>query len=69
MADVNAPSDQTPTMAPPIRADDQILPHIRMPIPGRLVTANIREASYYQEYQENVAKHRGFLAGETRSTQ
>nr|GFA50870.1 hypothetical protein [Tanacetum cinerariifolium] len=29
MADVNAPSDQTPTMAPPIRADDQILPHIR----------------------------------------
>nr|GEW12453.1 integrase, catalytic region, zinc finger, CCHC-type, peptidase aspartic, catalytic [Tanacetum cinerariifolium] len=29
MADVNAPSDQTPTMAPPVRADDQILPHIR----------------------------------------
>nr|GEX79061.1 hypothetical protein [Tanacetum cinerariifolium] len=29
MADVNAPSGQTPTMAPPIRADDQILPHIR----------------------------------------
>nr|GFA61956.1 hypothetical protein [Tanacetum cinerariifolium] len=28
MADVNAPSDQTPTMAPPVRADDQILPHI-----------------------------------------
>nr|GFC15946.1 E-beta-farnesene synthase [Tanacetum cinerariifolium] len=40
-----------------------------MPIPGRLITANIREASYYQEYQENVAKHRGFLAGETWSTQ
>nr|GEY66416.1 hypothetical protein [Tanacetum cinerariifolium] len=29
MGDVNAPSDQTPTMAPPVRADDQILPHIR----------------------------------------
>nr|GEZ89381.1 hypothetical protein [Tanacetum cinerariifolium] len=29
MADVNAPSDQTPTMAPPVRADDQILPHIQ----------------------------------------
>nr|GEW90389.1 hypothetical protein [Tanacetum cinerariifolium] len=29
MADVNAPSDQTPTMAPPVRTDDQILPHIR----------------------------------------
>nr|GFC92279.1 histone deacetylase 14 [Tanacetum cinerariifolium] len=40
-----------------------------MPIPGRLITTNIREAFYYQEYQENVAKHRGFLADETRSTQ
>nr|GEW78314.1 E-beta-farnesene synthase [Tanacetum cinerariifolium] len=29
MADVNAPSGQTPIMAPPVRADDQILPHIR----------------------------------------
>nr|GFB85534.1 hypothetical protein [Tanacetum cinerariifolium] len=26
-----------------------------MPIPGRLITANIREVSYYQEYQENPA--------------
>nr|GEU83224.1 hypothetical protein [Tanacetum cinerariifolium] len=192
MADVNAPSDQTPTMAPPVRTDDQILPHIRwipirksncyldleksqsnpiykitvdllkntnffraftassdlpsiyiqqfwdtilydkkagcykcqldeqcvrftkliihhlqrkhrfhprpdsplhlsneepvlgylkfsakgtkreifgMPILGRLITANIRAAPYYQEYQENAAKHRGFLADETRSTQ
>nr|GFC08872.1 hypothetical protein [Tanacetum cinerariifolium] len=34
-----------------------------------LITTDIREASYYQEYQENVAKHRGFLAGETGSTQ
>nr|GFD09805.1 hypothetical protein [Tanacetum cinerariifolium] len=33
------------------------------------ITANIRAAPYYQEYQENVAKHRGFLADETRSTQ
>nr|GEU75194.1 retrovirus-related Pol polyprotein from transposon TNT 1-94 [Tanacetum cinerariifolium] len=41
----------------------------RMPIPGRLITTDIREASYYQEYQENVAKHRGFLAGDTGSTQ
>nr|GEZ37782.1 hypothetical protein [Tanacetum cinerariifolium] len=40
-----------------------------MPIHGRLITADIQEASYYQEYQENVAKHRGFLAGETGSTQ
>nr|GFC55665.1 histone deacetylase 14 [Tanacetum cinerariifolium] len=40
-----------------------------MPIPSKLITVNIREAPYYQEYQENVAKHRGFLADETRSTQ
>nr|GEY52519.1 monodehydroascorbate reductase [Tanacetum cinerariifolium] len=29
MADLNAPPGQTPAMAPPLRADDQILPHIR----------------------------------------
>nr|GFC40769.1 hypothetical protein [Tanacetum cinerariifolium]GFC40839.1 hypothetical protein [Tanacetum cinerariifolium] len=31
MADVNvnAPTDQAPTMGPPTRTDDQILPHIR----------------------------------------
>nr|GEX35837.1 hypothetical protein [Tanacetum cinerariifolium] len=29
MAELNAPSGQTPAMAPPLRADDQILPHIR----------------------------------------
>nr|GEX79219.1 reverse transcriptase domain-containing protein [Tanacetum cinerariifolium] len=32
----------------------------RMPIPSSLITADIREASYYQEYQENVTKHRRF---------
>nr|GEW95967.1 monodehydroascorbate reductase [Tanacetum cinerariifolium] len=41
----------------------------RMPIPGSLITANIREASYYQECQEYVAKHRRFLAGKTGSAQ
>nr|GEU52690.1 hypothetical protein [Tanacetum cinerariifolium] len=29
-----------------------------MPIPGNLITADIQEASYYQEYLANVAKHR-----------
>nr|GFB07379.1 hypothetical protein [Tanacetum cinerariifolium] len=29
MADINAPSGQAPTMAPPVRTDDQILPCIR----------------------------------------
>nr|GEU51692.1 hypothetical protein [Tanacetum cinerariifolium] len=40
-----------------------------MPIPGSLVTADIREASYYQEYLTDVTKHRRFLASETRSAQ
>nr|GEW24078.1 hypothetical protein [Tanacetum cinerariifolium] len=39
----------------------------RMPIPGSLITAEIQEASYYQEYLANMAKHRRYLAGETGS--
>nr|GFC75867.1 histone deacetylase 14 [Tanacetum cinerariifolium] len=27
-----------------------------IPIPDRLITVNIREASYYQQYQDNVAR-------------
>nr|GFB28646.1 histone deacetylase 14 [Tanacetum cinerariifolium] len=95
MADVNDPSDQTPTMAPPrkhrfhprpdsplhLSNEEPVLGYLKfstkgtkreifgMPIPRKLITANIREAPYYQEYQENVAKHKGFLAGETGSTQ
>nr|GEZ29512.1 copia protein [Tanacetum cinerariifolium] len=40
-----------------------------IPIPGSLLTADIQEAPYYQEYLENVAKHRKYLAGETGSDQ
>nr|GEZ46880.1 hypothetical protein [Tanacetum cinerariifolium] len=35
-----------------------------MPIPGSLITVDLREASYYQEYLANVVKHRWFLADE-----
>nr|GEU49185.1 integrase, catalytic region, zinc finger, CCHC-type, peptidase aspartic, catalytic [Tanacetum cinerariifolium] len=38
-----------------------------MPIPGSLITADIQEASYYQEYLAKVAKHQRYLAGGTRS--
>nr|GEX67089.1 hypothetical protein [Tanacetum cinerariifolium] len=95
MAYVNAPSDQTPTMAPPrkhrfhqrpnsplhLSNEEPVLGYLKfsakgtkreifgMPIPSKLITANIREAPYYQEYQENVAKHIRFLAGETKGTQ
>nr|GEU39589.1 retrovirus-related Pol polyprotein from transposon TNT 1-94 [Tanacetum cinerariifolium] len=40
-----------------------------MPIPSSLITADIQEASYYQDYLANVTKHRRFLAGKTRSAQ
>nr|GEX92859.1 E-beta-farnesene synthase [Tanacetum cinerariifolium] len=39
----------------------------RMTIPGSLITTYIQEASYYQEYLANVAKHQRYLAGETGS--
>nr|GEW27189.1 hypothetical protein [Tanacetum cinerariifolium] len=103
MADMTAPSGQTPAVAPPVHSDEEIVPRIRwvpirkrnysldldkpifgylkfsakgtkrevfgMPIPGSLITVDIQEASYYQEYHVNVAKHRRFLAGETGSAQ
>nr|GEW19262.1 retrovirus-related Pol polyprotein from transposon TNT 1-94 [Tanacetum cinerariifolium] len=40
-----------------------------MAIPGSLITIDIREASYYQEYLANVTKNRRFLAGKTGSVQ
>nr|GEV32740.1 hypothetical protein [Tanacetum cinerariifolium] len=38
-----------------------------MPIPGSLITSDIQEASYYQEYLAKVAKHQRYLASETGS--
>nr|GEY78330.1 integrase, catalytic region, zinc finger, CCHC-type, peptidase aspartic, catalytic [Tanacetum cinerariifolium] len=38
-----------------------------MPIPGSLITTDIQEASYYEEYLAKVAKHRRYLVGETGS--
>nr|GEX93454.1 retrovirus-related Pol polyprotein from transposon TNT 1-94 [Tanacetum cinerariifolium] len=35
-----------------------------MPITGSLITADLREASYYHEYLANVVKHRWLLVGE-----
>nr|GFC16026.1 hypothetical protein [Tanacetum cinerariifolium] len=40
-----------------------------MPILDSLITADIRKASYYQDYLANVTKQRRFLAGEIRSAQ
>nr|GEW47593.1 hypothetical protein [Tanacetum cinerariifolium] len=35
-----------------------------MPVPGSLITADLREVLYYQEYLANVVKHRWFLSSE-----
>nr|GEU77071.1 histone deacetylase 14 [Tanacetum cinerariifolium] len=35
-----------------------------MPIPGNLVTTDIKGEPYYKEYPEKVAKHQRYLAGE-----
>nr|GEU71295.1 hypothetical protein [Tanacetum cinerariifolium] len=44
---------------------DMTDPSGQAPVVGlHLYTANIREASYYQEYQANLVKHRWLLAGE-----
>nr|GFD10047.1 E-beta-farnesene synthase [Tanacetum cinerariifolium] len=40
-----------------------------MPIPGSLITAEIKEASYYQEYLAKVAQHRRYMADETGGVQ
>nr|GFA85746.1 hypothetical protein [Tanacetum cinerariifolium] len=80
MADMTAPSGQAPAVAPPVRTDEEIVPHIRwVPIGKSNCSLDLEKkakqpyiqngASYYQEYQANVAKHRSFIAGETGSAQ
>nr|GFA87525.1 hypothetical protein [Tanacetum cinerariifolium] len=34
-----------------------------MHVPGSLITVDLQEVSYYQEYLANVVKHRWFLSG------
>nr|GEW80816.1 hypothetical protein [Tanacetum cinerariifolium] len=67
MTDVTAPTGQAPTMAPPVRFNDQCLPRIRWVQIGYLnfsANGTKREVSYYQEYLANVVKHRWFLSSE-----
>nr|GEX92782.1 hypothetical protein [Tanacetum cinerariifolium] len=82
MADLNAPSGQTPAMAPPLHADDQILPHIRekeghsnydskhsLHQADYPSSSKEAQASYYREYLAKVAQHKRYLAGETGGVQ
>nr|GFA13550.1 hypothetical protein [Tanacetum cinerariifolium] len=74
MADVNAPSDQNPTMDPPVRADDQILPHIRfygalsqepILIMPRGSGRNLPIHTYFIEDKQNLSQH---TSGKKRAT-
>nr|GEV38430.1 hypothetical protein [Tanacetum cinerariifolium] len=52
---VNAPADQEPTMAPPTRIDDQILPHIKWHTFFRAFTASSTIPSIYiQQFWDTV---------------
>nr|GEY93685.1 hypothetical protein [Tanacetum cinerariifolium] len=58
MADLNAPPDHTPAMAPPLRADDQILPHIRCQLDEQwfvLTKETLREALHITLVNNNQA--------------
>nr|GEZ66051.1 hypothetical protein [Tanacetum cinerariifolium] len=58
IADLNAPPGQTPAMAPPLRADDQILPHIRCQLDEQwfvLTKETLREALHITPVNNNQA--------------
>nr|GEV75609.1 hypothetical protein [Tanacetum cinerariifolium] len=73
MADVNvnAPTDQAPTMAPPTRTDDQILPHIRwLPIGKSNCYLDVEKSQSNPIYKivVDVLKHTNFFRAFTASS-
>nr|GEV37333.1 retrovirus-related Pol polyprotein from transposon TNT 1-94 [Tanacetum cinerariifolium] len=73
MADVNvnAPADQAPTMAPPTRTDDQILPHIRwVPIGKSNCYLDVEKSQSNPVYKStgNILKHTNFFRAFTASS-
>nr|GEW13922.1 hypothetical protein [Tanacetum cinerariifolium] len=73
MADVNvnAPADQAPTMAPPTRTDDQILPHIRwVPIGKRNCYLDVEKSQSNPIYKivVDILKHTDFFRAFTASS-
>nr|GEV00326.1 integrase, catalytic region, zinc finger, CCHC-type, peptidase aspartic, catalytic [Tanacetum cinerariifolium] len=57
MADSNAPFGQTPAMVPPLRADDQILPHIRTPTSS----GPLQLPPPYPQYTSNSSGIRSYM--------
>nr|GEX70305.1 copia protein [Tanacetum cinerariifolium] len=73
MADVNvnAPADQAPTMAPPTRTDDQIMPHIRwVPIGKSNCYLDIERSQSNLIYKiaVDILKHTNFFRAFTASS-
>nr|GFC42575.1 monodehydroascorbate reductase [Tanacetum cinerariifolium] len=73
MADVNvnAPASQAPTMAPPIRTDDQILPHIRwVPIGKSNCYLDVEKSQSNPIYKiaVDILKHTNFFRAFTASS-
>nr|GEV09265.1 hypothetical protein [Tanacetum cinerariifolium] len=73
MADVNgnAPADQAPTMAPPIRTDDQILPHISwVPIGKSNCYFDVEKSQSNPIYKiaVDILKHTNFFRAFTASS-
>nr|GEU69319.1 hypothetical protein [Tanacetum cinerariifolium] len=73
MADVNvnAPADQAPTMAPPTRTDDQILPHIRwVPIGKSHCYLDVEKSQSNPIYKiaVDILKHTNFFRAFTASS-
>nr|GEY89084.1 hypothetical protein [Tanacetum cinerariifolium] len=73
MADVNvnAPADQAPTMAPPTRTDDQILPHIRRVPLGKsnwYLDVERSQSNPIYKIAVNILKHTNFFRAFTASS-
>nr|GFA65844.1 hypothetical protein [Tanacetum cinerariifolium] len=70
-ANVNAPTDQVSTMAPPTRTDDQILPHIRwVPIGKSNYYLDVKRSQSNPIYKiaVNILKHTNFFRAFTGSS-
>nr|GEW70011.1 hypothetical protein [Tanacetum cinerariifolium] len=68
---VNAPADQAPTMAPPTRTDDQILPHIRwVPIGKSNCCLDVENSQSNPIYKitMDILKHTNFFRAFTASS-
>nr|GEV66042.1 retrovirus-related Pol polyprotein from transposon TNT 1-94 [Tanacetum cinerariifolium] len=73
MADVNvnAPADQSPTMAPPTRTDDQILPHIRWVPIGKInyyLDVEKSQSNPIYKIAVDILKHTNFFRAFTASS-